>query len=169
MLCQDCNQRSATVHLTKIINGQKTEIYLCEECAWEKKEMGLSGEPFSFHNLLAGILNPSPEKEVMSHSYEEASLCPGCGLDFREFSREGLFGCGDCYGTFQERLDGLLRRIHGSSKHTGKIPLRCGGVIRKRQEIEELRQRLQKAVEREAFEEAAVLRDSIKDREKELD
>lgn len=168
MLCQDCNQRAATVHLTKIINDQKTEIYLCEECAWEKKEMGLSGEPFSFHNLLAGILNLSTEEEVISHSYSEESLCPGCGLDFSEFSREGLFGCGECYKKFQTRLDGLLRRIHGSNIHTGKIPLRTGGAFRARQNIEELRHKLQKAVEREAFEEAAVLRDSIKELEKEL-
>lgn len=168
MLCQDCNQRSATVHLTKIINDEKTEIYLCEECAWEKQELGLGGEPFSFHNLLAGILHPAIEEEAISQPYTGEAICPGCGLDFRKFSREGLFGCGDCYGQFHERLDGLLRRIHGSNRHTGKIPLRAGGAIRAQKEIDSLRQELKKAIDIEAFEEAAVLRDKIKDLEKEL-
>lgn len=166
MLCQECNERPATVHLKKVINDQKTQLYLCEKCALEKGEFGLGGETFSFHNLIAGILNLSSEGEVVNHSYPGESICPSCGLDFREFSQQGLFGCSDCYDQFEEHLDSLLRRIHGSSYHKGKIPLRSGGEIRLRQEIAELRQRLQKAVEQEAFEDAAVFRDKIKDLEK---
>lgn len=169
MLCQECNQRKATVHLTRIINNQKTELYLCETCAQEKKELGLSGEPFSFHNLLAGLLNPSTEGDIMGYSFAGEQICPSCGLNFREFSQQGLFGCSLCYDQFHERMDHLLRRIHGNSRHTGKIPLRSGSLIKVKQKIKDLRQRLQEAVEKEAFEEAAVLRDEIKDLEKTID
>lgn len=163
MLCQECNQKQATVHLTRIINNQKTELYLCEDCARGKKELGLSGEPFSFHNLLAGILNPKTEGEVMGYPYAREQICSGCGLDFGEFSQQGLFGCSTCYDQFSQQMDQLLRRIHGNNRHTGKIPLRSGRLIKQKQKIKDLRHRLQEAVEKEAFEEAAVLRDKIKD------
>lgn len=37
MLCQRCNQRNASIHLTTAINGQKREINLCKECYREIK------------------------------------------------------------------------------------------------------------------------------------
>lgn len=30
MMCQECGQRPATLHFTKIVNGDKTEFHLCE-------------------------------------------------------------------------------------------------------------------------------------------
>lgn len=36
MLCQECNKRPATLHFTKIVNGEKTEFHICETCAKEK-------------------------------------------------------------------------------------------------------------------------------------
>ena len=39
MVCQECNQRPATLHFTKIVNGEKEEFHLCEKCAQEKGDM----------------------------------------------------------------------------------------------------------------------------------
>ena len=39
MICQKCGKNSATVYVTKIINGHKSELYYCEHCAREKGEM----------------------------------------------------------------------------------------------------------------------------------
>ena len=50
MLCQECNKRPATLHFTKIVNGEKTEFHICESCAREKGEMipGTAGDfPFT--------------------------------------------------------------------------------------------------------------------------
>ncbi len=170
MLCQECNQRQASVHLTRIINNQKTEVFLCEECAQNKGEFNLAGEPFSFHNLLSGILNPSQQKGVRNVGYRDSSrTCDLCGLTYSDFARQGRFGCSDCYQQYEgQQLDKLLRRIHGSSEHTGKIPRRKGGDMKKRKELQSLKERLQQAVEKEAFEEAAVLRDKIRELENEL-
>ena len=38
MICQECNQRPATLHFTKIINGEKEQFHFCEQCAQEKGE-----------------------------------------------------------------------------------------------------------------------------------
>lgn len=59
MLCQRCNQRQASIHLTTAINGQKREIDLCKECYREIKEQEQRGrmnqrrnDPFGdFNNL----------------------------------------------------------------------------------------------------------------------
>ena len=42
MICQQCETRPATLHFTKIINGEKTEMHVCEQCASE------NGDAFSF-------------------------------------------------------------------------------------------------------------------------
>ena len=77
-------------------------------------------------------------------------------------------GCGDCYRKFSDRLDPVFRRIHGTSRHTGKVPERTGGKFRLFKEIDQLKVRLREVIGREEFEEAARIRDQIRDFEKEL-
>jgi protein arginine kinase activator len=40
MLCQNCKQRESTIHVTKIINGQATQLHLCQECAQKVQGFG---------------------------------------------------------------------------------------------------------------------------------
>lgn len=171
MLCEQCKQRPATVHITKVINNQKTEKHLCEVCAQESgNELGLLFEPnFSFHNLLAGLLEGEAgikKGALNSPAVDLKGKCPSCGLTFTDFRQIGRLGCSDCYAGFGSSLDPLLRRIHGSTAHTGKVPKRAGGRIRVKKEIELLRKKLQEAVQREAYEEAAKIRDEIRAKER---
>lgn len=160
MLCQNCNERNATVHLTRIINGEKTEVYLCEQCAREKGELNFVSEPFSLHNFLAGIFSPDfhPGRNVVQESQHH---CGTCSMSFNEFGKSGRFGCSECYDAFEPRLSQMLRRIHGSDQHTGKVPERTGQFIKQKNELKELRNQLQLAIAREEFEKAAELRDEI--------
>src|SRR5690554_207356 len=158
MLCQRCKNREASVHLTKIVNGKKAEIYLCEECARETGQIAFSSEnSFSFQNLLAGMLGTGVER------YEgyRNDICKSCGLNYNEFTEKGLFGCDDCYDSFSEQLDPLLKRIHASNRHNGKVPERSGGNLRTRKEIKGLKKELQEAIQAEQFEKAAELQDKI--------
>ncbi|KXS40449.1 MULTISPECIES: UvrB/UvrC motif-containing protein [unclassified Candidatus Frackibacter] len=173
MICQECQERQATVHVTKIINNKKKEIYLCEKCAQEKGELNFGGESFSFNNLLSGLLNhdfsTKSAKSKIDLGYQGQSECASCDLSYSEFSKSGKLGCSDCYLNFEERTDKLLKRIHGSNRHTGKVPRRTGEVIRMKKEIQGLRDEMQEAVEKEEFEEAAKLRDKIKELEAEIE
>lgn len=56
MLCDECGKRPATVHITKIENGKKTDIHLCEQCAVSKGPLSINTS-FSINDLLTGILN----------------------------------------------------------------------------------------------------------------
>jgi protein arginine kinase activator len=169
MYCQECNERPATVHFTKIINGNKSEVHLCEQCAREKGDFAYKGtNGFSIHNLLSGLLNFETPNAVPSQTQGQQLRCSTCGLTYNQFSQAGRFGCADCYQSFQSRLDPLLRRIHGSSTHTGKIPKRGGGVIHLKKELSRLKMEQQAKINQEQFEEAAVLRDQIRELEQKL-
>ncbi len=75
-------------------------------------------------------------------------------------------GCSDCYDAFDENLIPLIKRIHGSNNHTGKVPKRKGGDLRIIRKIEDLREEMQRVVEEENFERAAEIRDEINELEK---
>lgn len=175
MICQECNQRPASLHFTKIINGEKTEIDLCEKCAQEKGEMFMvNGAPgFTFHNLLAGLLNFNssfqPTQEDAFHQ-EEVLQCESCSMTFPQFVNLGRFGCSHCYETFKGQLKPILRRLHsGNCTHNGKIPKRVGGNIHLRKNIEGLKLRLKELITEEEFEKAAEIRDEIRSLEKRLE
>jgi protein arginine kinase activator len=174
MICQECNQRPAALHFTKIINGEKTEEHLCEKCAQEKGEMFIfNGESgFAFNNLLAGLLNIDPNFQKPSQSpfhQEEILQCDSCSMTFPQFLKVGRFGCSHCYEAFKEQLIPVLRRLHsGNWTHNGKIPKRIGGGIHLRKHIEELKSNLKDSIQNEEFEKAAEIRDEIRKLEKNL-
>jgi len=94
---------------------------------------------------------------------EEEVHCTKCNLAFKDFQRIGKFGCAECYNTFITKLDSIFRKVHsGNTKHSGKIPKRKGGILHQKKELEELRKELQHLIEREEFEQAAIVRDKIK-------
>ncbi|MFF2094461.1 UvrB/UvrC motif-containing protein [Paenibacillus sp. NPDC058174] len=171
MICQECGNRPATLHFTKIVNGEKTEFHVCEACARERGDSipgAVNG--FSIHNLLSGLLDFDPSGSASSASLkqQQALRCEECGLTYTQFSKLGRFGCSSCYRYFADRLDPLLKRVHGNTVHSGKIPKRTGSQIQYKREIEQLRGEMQGHIEREEFESAAELRDRIRELERKI-
>lgn len=162
MMCEACHKEPATVHVTRIVNDQKTEMHLCAQCAKERGEMEMSIEPsFAFHNILAGLFEP--ESAMLPQGRPSVARCSNCGMSLADFRRLGKLGCSHCYEQFQRELEPLLKRIHQSSEHTGKRPKRFKDERADlKREIERLREQLQIAVSREAYEEAARIRDRIR-------
>jgi protein arginine kinase activator len=158
MHCDVCHKREATVHLTEIINNKITKLHLCEQCAKAKSEE--MEEHFGLADLLSGLadLMPVVEKEEI----EKGVSCPTCGFTFQNFRKRGRLGCPRCYDTFRNQLSPLLRKIHGSETHIGKVPTRKEVSRDKTVLIGDLKSRLEKAVQQEEFEEAARLRDQIR-------
>ncbi|WP_419890149.1 UvrB/UvrC motif-containing protein [Paenibacillus xylanexedens] len=169
MLCQECTKRPATLHFTKIVNGEKTEFHICESCAREKGEMipGTAGG-FSIHNLLSGLLDFDPAGKSGSAGTPSAKAlqCEECGMTYSQFSKIGRFGCSSCYKYFDSRLDPLFKRVHGNTSHVGKVPARAGGRIKVKRQIADLKRELQESIAQEEFEEAAQIRDQIRGLEK---
>jgi len=161
MLCDICGKNPATVHLTEIIDEQMSELHLCEECARQKSIQ--MEQQFGLSDLLAGLAGfekSTQEKEAVTLK------CPNCALTYADFKKIGRLGCGQCYSSFKKYLGPLLKKIHGSSLHFGKSPVQMAKVLEKKMDVSSLRYKLQKAIEMEAFEEAAKIRDQIKELEK---
>ena len=164
MLCEKCLKRQATVHLQKNINGQKTEIHLCQDCASQ------SDSTLSFEHFLYGLLDvfgAMPEN-VSAHKQEDKHRCAVCGLSYEDFKRTGKLGCSECYQVFRREMDPILKNIQGSNRHEGKFPHKAGAGILSRRKIDRLKIELSNAIEEEQYENAARLRDQIRELEANL-
>ncbi|CAH0120774.1 MULTISPECIES: UvrB/UvrC motif-containing protein [unclassified Paenibacillus] len=170
MICQECGKKNATLHFTKIVNGEKTEFHICESCAREKGEMiPGTANGFSIHSLLSGLLDFDPAGKGASLAQKPQTIrCDECGLTYTQFSKIGRFGCSSCYKHFGERLEPLFKRVHGNTKHIGKIPKRRGGTIHYKRELDELKKELQYRIIHEEFEQAAQIRDQIREIERKM-
>lgn len=173
MLCSECNKRPATLHLTRIVNGEKTEVNVCDLCAQNEGYLTGLDEPFSLHDLLTGLFDVSSKSGKVNlsndHFFEQFSrlACAHCELSFEQFQRLGKFGCANCYESFKTRLDSVIRRVHsGNTEHVGKIPHRKGGKLHLKKELTKHREYLKQLIVEEKFEEAALVRDQIKQLEK---
>lgn len=152
------------MHFAKIINGEKTEFHICEQCAKEKGEYFPGANSFSIHQLLSGLLNfEQPIKKENEQTSVKKLECEKCGMTYEQFTQVGRFGCADCYKSFDSKLEPILKRVHsGNHTHAGKLPERIGGGIQIQRQIETLKQELKGLIELEEFEKAAELRDQIR-------
>src|SRR6266404_4710111 len=157
MNCQKC-PKAATLHITEIVTEEQVEeLHLCEECAHRylyepqqnNKNTAIKPAPVS-HGETAG------EPAVLNRE------CPLCGIKFVDFRNSGRLGCPHDYQEFREELTPLLENIHGEIKHCGKSPRRLPQNKKTQTELVQLRKQLQNAVQKEAYEEAARLRDQIR-------
>jgi protein arginine kinase activator len=171
MVCDECKKNEATIHFTQIFNNKVTKFHLCQECAKEKgimfpslDEALFEGPHLALASLLAGLSDIGVPYAL--EKPKAARKCPNCKATYDDFRESGRLGCSECYRTFKNELWPLLRRLHGSVQHTGKVPFQRAGVGEKVNEIMELRRELQKAIDKEEYERAAVIRDKIKELEK---
>ncbi|NMB25582.1 MAG: hypothetical protein GX986_08625 [Firmicutes bacterium] len=169
MLCEECRRRPATVHVTKIVNDSKTEFHLCQHCAEAKGELTLvSPVAFTFQEFLTGMLQQVPVPSQSPTVGMAIACCPNCGLSYSKIKEVGQLGCSVCYEQFKGQIQPLLRRIQGTTTHSGKAPGSQGVAIEQRRQIEALREQQRVAIGQEKYEEAAKLRDKIRSLEKEL-
>lgn len=127
-------------------------MHLCESCAKEYLSQA----------------TPAPEEPVPAAESSEdldeldQQVCPNCGITFKEFRAQGRLGCPHDYIAFQEELLPLLENIHGETEHCGKIPKRAPDSSQQQYQLIKLRGELRSAVEEERYEDAARLRDEIR-------
>jgi protein arginine kinase activator len=157
--CQSCN-KPATVHLTDIVNGKKREVHLCQGCA--EKQQILKQQELNLSAILQTVIG-----QHIGQPTDELSrlACPSCGVKYMEFKAEGRLGCPHDYAVFRDPLLPLLEKIHRATRHKGKVPPNAARHAARQAELMELRQKLRRAVDAEAYEEAARLRDQIKTKE----
>lgn len=168
MLCDMCQKEEATICYKEMVNNKYSEMHLCDKCAYEQGVKKLQ-IPTAITDLLTALVELGTEtlpKGVVEQK------CSGCGSTYSDFRQRGKLGCGQCYQSFNKPLSAILRKIHGYTQHIGKTPSKVAISISKElskiKEIESLRQALNEAVKAERYEDAASLRDKIRDLEKKV-
>ncbi len=173
MLCEKCNKNPATIMYKENINGQMKSLALCSKCAAEFGELqnfGKSafntgdtiGDVFDNMNSLFGSLFGVPSQYQRKQVTDE-KRCTLCGARFSDLVNEGKAGCPECYKVFESELAPTISKIHGGSVHTGTSPERFKEGRERKEKIAELEGKLKKAIETEEYEEAAKLRDMLRE------
>jgi len=177
MLCDKCQKKDAKILYTEIINGAKKEQHLCEDCAAAytsfQMEKPLMNSELTLGDLLSALLDnyAGADKQQPGEVIPNIT-CNKCGTTYEEFLHKGRFGCAQCYSSFHDQLGKTLKGIQGTEVHTGKRPKGYSTIPTDKinmnfSESEKLAVKLQEAIEKEEFEEAARLRDIIKMMKKE--
>ena len=172
MLCDRCQKRDAKILYTEIINGAKKEQHLCEECATGytsfQMEKPLMNSDLTLGDLLSTLLESyTGADKIKAGDITPRVTCDQCNTTYEEFIQKGRFGCAGCYRSFHEQLGKTLKGIQGADIHAGKRPKgfvteAANNKMKDFSEAEKLAIKLQEAIEKEEFEEAARLRDLIR-------
>jgi protein arginine kinase activator len=172
MICESCQKNDATVHVTEVSEivepegPEQTvaEQHLCPVCAQALKLPRESvGDASSMAADIWKILKVSAQQVRKRPSVE----CPDCHMTLDEFRRRGRLGCPKDYEIFKEFLGEQLERMHGAREHRGRIPGIDENEMVRMQRITDLKGELEHAIREEAYEEAATLRDQLKNFEEE--
>lgn len=188
MLCQKCNKDEANIKYTEIINGEKREMMLCENCS---HKLGLDGinfnMPIDFSSFFGGLLDDeeyNSEEIIPLFQTVKELKCNKCNMTYDDFVNIGKFGCEECYDVFSNKIDSLLKRLHGDNKHLGRKSIQgsVGVALQgdpkkvkyrndnkqeekidsKENKLQQLQKDLKKAIADERYEDAAKIRDEIK-------
>lgn len=155
MLCQQCKKQTATVHVTELVQGEKRERHLCEDCA--NAEGVVVKQNVSINDVLNSFLMSQASVQEMARV-----KCPDCGITFVEFRNQGLLGCANDYEVFGRALTSVIERAQdGQTQHTGKRPGQTVQIDPVQQERFRLQRELREAIEREDYEQAARIRDQL--------
>jgi protein arginine kinase activator len=159
MVCDSCGERDAVVHLTQVVDNEMTQVHLCEKCAADK---GVETTVAAPKTPLTALLQ-SVQQQMVSGSTDQAR-CGFCQATYKDFRASGRLGCARCYSAFEPQLRDLLQRVHGATRHTGRAygpP--APEQLQRASTVLELREQLRRAIELEQFEQAAKLRDQLKE------
>ncbi|MGJ8723694.1 MAG: UvrB/UvrC motif-containing protein [Roseibacillus sp.] len=130
------------------------KMSFCESCATEEGIMDLSGFGLADSVMAAGSAT-TPVSKV-------GEACPGCGFTKSKFQQTGRLGCSQCYLTFSDEILSRLGPMHRGLRHFGKHPEGFQGDAFSERLLEECKERLEAAVTAENYEEAARIRDEIR-------
>lgn len=115
------------------------------------------------YDLFSDLFN---ELGFISPIQHEELKCPLCGHTYSDFRKSGKLGCGKCYETFSSPLSITLKQIHQNPTHLGKIPKQFDAKMKKKRELDSLKNKLSEAVKAEDYELAAKLHREIKELER---
>jgi protein arginine kinase activator len=176
MICDFCKKNKATIHLIRVQNDNVEKVNICASCAgdfsfFSEEDFYKDLTKILYKIFKADEAQPDSKRELMNLKNLEIRKnrsCPFCGMDLKNIKKLGKMGCPNCYSEFKNILLPIIKAIHKNIEHKGKIPENTSGQIKLEKSIRDLRNRLKREIFVENFEEAARIRDEIKQLEKNI-
>ncbi len=176
MICDFCKKNEAAIHLIRVQNDNVEKVNICAECAGD---FSFFSEDDFYKDLTKILYKIFRADEGQSNSRRELKTlknleirqnrsCSFCGTDLKNIKKLGKMGCPNCYIEFKNILLPIIKAIHKNIEHRGKIPENTSGQIKLEKSIRDLRNRLKREIFVENFEEAARIRDEIRQLEKNI-
>lgn len=168
MLCEKCKKNEAKINLITVMNGQKHEIWLCENCAKDIANIPffspiMKNINFPFQGVLSELLtNADSNKTNVDINKVKEITCSSCGLTYEEFKKTGRLGCSECYEEFKVVLEPRIKSLQAGVRHVGKMPKIKGKELVQKRKLKNLKEEMQKLIIDEEYERAAIVRDEIK-------
>ena len=160
MQCQICKKNEATIHLTEIVDGVRSETHICQDCAQSEGIVVKNQMPIN--ELLSNLLASQPDDDELSGKIDQNKVCPECGFTIDHFQKEALLGCPNDYEVFEKELKPLIQKTQNyQNTHCGKVPSKTPVANKNKIELANLQKELDIAVQKEDYEQAAILRDKI--------
>jgi protein arginine kinase activator len=154
--CSICKKPEVMIVITTIDkDGNTIELALCNECAAKKGVGEIKKAKLSAQEILAELQDKISEED-------QNLICTNCGMSYADFRGQGRLGCENCYVSFASKLEPIMKRIHGTTRHMGKTTTGSNKRVAVRFEIKKLRTVLENAITKEDYEKAAQIRDRIK-------
>lgn len=152
MLCDRCHGREATVHMTQIINGHRTECHLCPACATEMRVMDRAEEWLNKDWFRSPL-------ESFFGGFGRHTFLPGEPAIYPSFT-ESLRAPQDAYEAFREKIRPDFQKVKMEKQIKGKeIPVETEITDTERSRLEK---DMKSCIAREDYERAAIIRDQIK-------
>ncbi|MBO2516540.1 MAG: hypothetical protein CW338_04570 [Clostridiales bacterium] len=148
MICEECGKNNADVIIKTVINGQVHQRQLCHECAQKLQLPGIQ-------NVLAGALGAAAGGLASAGGPK----CPGCGLPFASFLKNGFLGCEKCYDSFRPLIAKRLNEENGAPVYSGKAP--DPSMENKRKKINEFIEKMNENCEDEDYSSARSCFESV--------
>ncbi|QRN85046.1 UvrB/UvrC motif-containing protein [Clostridia bacterium] len=164
MLCSRCKKREATVHIVRMSDNKKSQMDLCPVCAEQyykrmKDKMVFSQDGST---LLKAILANPQDFGIMFNGGVDDKRCPVCGTSGKMIRKTGLAGCPECYHVFEAELQPIIDKVQKANEHCGYVPKGMLATLEKKKTLQDLQQEISELIEKEQYEEAAVVRDKIR-------
>lgn len=163
MLCENCHEKEATVHLTQVVDGKAEKYHLCEDCA-AQKGIDVHADPMDLSGMMEKLKDQVAhlKEDLEERSPPRTVACPSCGMTRTEILKRGRLGCDRCYEVFSAEMLPVIVSLQHGDQHLGKVPRRSSDRLKNSVELARLRRELDQAVAGENYELAARLRDQMK-------
>lgn len=168
MNCNICRKEKAVLHITEQIGGEFEKISICKKCNEELRiiEKCLEDNDNKLFSVLPKLPNRksvSIKKVVKKKNYKK--ICNVCGYSLNDFLITKNVACPKCYNSFGYFVGKIVKKIHGSNKHIGKIANRNLSNEDIEKEISKHRDNMELLKKMEKYEEANKLKNRIKNLE----